>query len=611
MNSLLLVCIAVVGYLTTYKLYGHFLADRIFQLDPDRTTPAHAKRDDVDYCPARTEVLFGHHYTSIAGTGPIVGPALAVIWGWVPAFIWILVGPIIIGGIHDFGALVISARNEGQTIGDTAGQLINPRVRVLFQILLFFLLLIVIAIFGMVIANIFAMYPSSVIPIWAEIPIAMALGEAIYRRNVKALPASLLAIILMYATILIGRNHPIELEPLQFGSLTLSPVVTWTIVLMIYAYVASILPVWRLLQPRDYINGHELYIVLALLGLGVLFTHPAMVAPTLRLHVEGAPPIFPFLFITVACGAVSGFHSLVSSGTTSKQLDRETDALPIGFGSMLLEGLLAILVLVACGGGLGIRETADGLIGSQAWQHAYESWKGAGGLAATLGAFVTGSANMIEGIKPFGQPWIHHELALTLMGVFVASFAGTTLDTAARIQRYIVSEVALKANFKPLTKTHPATLVACGTGLLLAMVPKSEAIQQLGLFPAMLAEGGKGGLILWPLFGAGNQLLAGLGLLVVTVYLLRLRRPAWQAGIPMVFMIAMTIWAMLFNIRDFQAAGQWHLLVIGCIVLLLDIWMVIESAIVITDLVQHPPEPPSEHDGPAREKPTGVDFGSD
>jgi len=590
MNSLLLVVIAVVGYLITYRTYGHFLAKHVFRLDPERVTPAHALRDDQDFCPARTEVLFGHHYTSIAGTGPIVGPALAVIWGWVPAFIWILIGPIIIGGIHDFGALVISARNDGQTIGDTAGQLINPRVRVLFQILLFFLLLIVIAIFGMVIANIFDMYPTSVIPIWAEIPIAMLLGEAIYRRNVKALPASLLAVFAMYVTILIGREVPVELEPLQFGSLTISPVVTWTIILMIYAYVASILPVWRLLQPRDYINGHELYIVLSLLGLGVVFTHPTMVAPTLRLDVEGAPPIFPFLFITVACGAVSGFHSLVSSGTTSKQLDTERDALPIGFGSMLLEGLLAILVLIACGGGLGIRMTPDGLIGSEAWQHAYESWKGAGGLAATLGAFVTGSANMIEGIGFGAHTWIHHELALTLMGVFVASFAGTTLDTAARIQRYIVSEVAQKAGLTPFTKAHPATLIACGSGLLLAMVPKGEHIADLGLLPAMLAQGGKGGLILWPLFGAGNQLLAGLGLLVVTVYLLRMRRPAWQAGVPMVFMIVMTIWAMIFNIRDFLANQQWHLLVIGGIVLVLDIWMVIESAIVIRDVISNPPE---------------------
>lgn len=571
MNSLVLAVIAFVGYLICYRLYGGWLSKKLFCLDPAVETPAVRLNDQQDFVPTRTEVLFGHHYTSIAGTGPIVGPALAIIWGWVPAFIWILCGPILIGAIHDFGALVISVRNDGETIGDTAGDLISPRVRTIFMVVLVLLLLMVIAIFGMVIASIFALYPQSVFPIWAEIPIAMALGHAIYKRNVKPGPASLLAVATMYVTIWIGSKYPVVMPELHFGSYTVAPVVTWTVILMAYAYIASTLPVWKLLQPRDYINGHELYVVLAILILGVLVERPPMVAPAFQPSPEGAPPIFPFLFITVACGAVSGFHSLVSSGTTSKQLGRETDALPIGFGGMLLEGVLAVLVLIAVGAGIGCRPTEAGALGLTAWRETYASWGAAQGLGPQLGAFVRGSANMLEGIG------LHHGFAMTVMGVFVASFAGTTLDTSARIQRYIISEVAEKANIKVLTKTHPATLLACGSALLMAMIPPAKAIGEQGLLHAMLAEGGKGGLVLWPLFGAGNQLLAGLGLTVITVYLMRLRKPSFMTLVPMVFMLTVTLLAMLANLKTFAAKHQYHLLVIDAVVLALAVWMVAEA----------------------------------
>jgi len=567
MNSLLIAVASAVLYLIAYHTYGRFLGKKIFKVDGSTKCPSETHHDGIDFVATNKTVLFGHHFTSIAGTGPIVGPAIAVIWGWVPALIWILVGSIFMGAVHDFGSMMISLRHEGRTIGDIAGDMINPRVRFLFMLIIFFALWLVIAIFGVVIAAVFDIFPQSVIPVWLQLPIAVWLGFMVYKRGKSHLVYGLIATILMYASIVIGARYPLSMPAIGH----VSSVGAWVVLLLIYAYAASTLPVTVLLQPRDYINAFQLCIAIALLFLGVVITHPPMVAPATNFHATGAPALFPALFITVACGAISGFHCLVSSGTSSKQCDQETSAQPISYGGMLLEGMLAIIVLIACGAGIGLGLSKNGieLTGVAAFNNQYASWASSAGLASKIEAFVTGSANMIAGL---GLP---KNMVLTLMGVFVASFAATTLDTATRLQRYVISEVAVSCRIPALQKKHPATFIAVFTALLLAFS----------------SGGGKGALTLWPLFGAVNQLLGGLALLVVTVWLARKNVSILFTAIPMVFMMIMTVWAMQLNLSEFHTKGQWLLFSIGAIIGILQIWMIAEGLVVLVKLIKNKARP--------------------
>ena len=563
MNSLVLAGVAFAGYIVAYRLYGRYLARRVFGIDPDAVTPAHSLRDDRDFVPTKRGIVFGHHFTSIAGTGPIVGPAIGIIWGWLPAFLWVLFGPVFIGAVHDFGAIVVSARNKGRSIGDTAGEIISPRARTLFLILIMFLLWVVIAIFAMIIGMLFGMYPHSVFPIWAQIPIAVVLGYVLRGTSVNGTVASVVAVVLLYATIAVGMVLPISIVTQPEATLNVaghgiplplldgaSPLTIWVLILLAYAYIASVLPVWKLLQPRDYINGHQLVVALVAMTLGTVVLHPVMAAPALNLAPEGAPGLVPGIFVIIACGAISGFHSLVSSGTTSKQISSEADALPIGFGGMLLEGALAVLVLISVGAAIG---------DTSVWNQHYGSWAAANGLRAKLGAFVTGGGNLLQSIG------IPEAFATTAIGVFIASFAGTTLDSATRLQRYAVQELATSLRFKPLAGLHGATSFAVLTAALLALIQ----------------GGGSGGLILWPLFGATNQLLGGLALLVIAVYLARRGANSLIAALPMLFMLVMTFWAMAENLISFFQQGNVLLTVIAVVILALDMWMVIEAAAVL------------------------------
>jgi len=570
MNSLLLAIGTGVLYLVAYHTYGKFLARKIFKLNPDAVCPSKEFQDNVDFVPTQKPILFGHHFTSIAGTGPIVGPAVAIVWGWVPAMIWILVGSIFMGAVHDFGAMVVSLRNQGRSIGDIAADLVSKRVRTLFLLIIFFELWIVVAIFGVVIGVVFTLFPQAVIPIWLEIPIAVWLGHMVYKKGAAHLPMSIVAVVLMYITVVIGAYVPIAM-PKMFG---LSPVALWVIVLLIYAYIASTLPVQTLLQPRDYINSHQLFVALGLLTLGVLFAHPTMVAPAANFAVKGAPPIWPMLFVVIACGAISGFHALVSSGTSSKQCDAETSSLTIGYGSMLMEGMLATFVVIACGAGLALGLTKGGqtFTGVEAFTQHYGSWIGGTGLGNRLAGFIVGSANMIESIG------IPHKISTTIMGVFVVSFAATTMDTATRLQRYIVAELGTAWGAPAVAKKHPATLIAVITAFILAFYNGS----------------GVGAMTLWPLFGSVNQLLAGLALLVITIYLAYKKAPLLYTLIPMVFMLFMTGWAMLINLGDYYTKANWLLFFIGLAVFILEIWMVIESVIVLKKVYGAEAEPVAE-----------------
>jgi carbon starvation protein len=555
MDSILIAVVAGVGYLIAYHTYGRYLSRKVFGLSVDNETPSNELCDGVDFVPTRKQVIFGHHFTSIAGTGPIVGPAIGIIWGWVPALLWVFLGSIFMGAVHDFGALVISLRHKGHTMADITGMVMNRHLKIMFFIIVFLALLIVIAIFGLVIAVLFDMYPQAVLPVWMEIPIAVVLGRAILRGRINLTSATVLAVGAMYATVVLGHYLPLQMPAIAGIPAT----GVWTVLLLAYAYIASTLPVTTLLQPRDYINAWQLMIAMALLVLGILVAAPTMVAPAFHLQPEGAPPWMPFLFITIACGAISGFHCLVSSGTSSKQVASEPDARFVGYGSMLTEGFLATTVLIACGAGLALAyTTGDGtvLTGSDAFAAHYGSWMASSGLGSKVAAFVVGSANMIAVV---GVP---KELAVVVMGVFVASFAGTTLDTATRLQRYIISELAVDLRVEPLTRRHPATLFAVVTAAALAFYN---------------GAGGKGALLLWPLFGSMNQLLAGLALIVISYWLKQQSRNYTVTLVPSLIIMVFTSWALAHTLGSLYDSGNVPSLIIGSIALVLQIWLTIEG----------------------------------
>lgn len=618
MQTLLVAIGSFFGFLIAYHTYGRWLARQVFRLDADAMVPSHELRDDIDFVPTQRQIIFGHHFTSIAGTGPIVGPAIAVFWGWLPALLWVVFGSIFVGAVHDLGALVVSLRNRGQTVGEIAGRLINARARILFLAILFASLTVVLAIFGLVIAVIFKLYPETVISVWIAMPLAMGIGIWAKRTGGAILLPSLVCLAIVYGAIYIGvESLPVELvqSPQTDGKHwtgtvdlvigrgdaattwlegipTVNPIVTWTGVLMVYCFFASVLPVWLLLQPRDYINSHQLIVALVLLvsGLGVagltgeanLSAATPAIVPARELP-QNTPPLFPFLFITIACGACSGFHCLVSSGTSSKQVNSEEDAQFVAYGSMLLEGALAVIVILACTAGVGmgvfkagaggdyvLQKNAAGqeLVGGEAWRSRYRpdgDWKSFG-LANTVGAFVEGGANFVSSL---GIPVRH---GIGIIATLVACFAATTLDTATRLQRYVVQELASHFRIAPLANKYGATGLAVGLGLCLAFMRTPDG------------QPGTGGMILWPLFGATNQLLAGLAFMVTAFYLWRRNKPLLVVLIPMLMMLFLPAWAMLCNIFTPEIGwyfqGDWLLVGFGIGTLALQIWMVVEAILI-------------------------------
>jgi len=435
MNSLILVILALAGYLIAYRLYGKFLGRKILRLSSSRIMPAHELEDGIDYVPTKRHIIFGHHFTTIAGLGPIVGPAIGIIWGWLPAFLWVFLGSIFMGAVHDFTTLVVSARNRGQSMGELTSHIISPSTRYALQFIMQLLLFIVLAVFAMIVSSLFVMYPEAVIPVWAQIPVAIWLGWQI-RKGKNDLLYSILALLMLYGFVILGVRFPISLPWVKETS-----VVVWCIVLFIYVFFASTIPVQKLLQPRDYINSHQLLVAMLFLMIGIIIAHPVISAPAINSAAftpdSDVPDLMPILFIIIACGAISGFHSLASSGTTVKQINNEMDTLPVGFGAMITESFLAVLVIVAAGAGLGMGLEEDGKIftGVAAYQHHYASWSSANGLAAKLDAFIIGSANLFTS---FGLPV---KYGASFVVVFIVSFANTTLDSAARIQRISLQEI--------------------------------------------------------------------------------------------------------------------------------------------------------------------------
>ncbi|MDP8247197.1 MAG: carbon starvation protein A [Candidatus Tritonobacter lacicola] len=553
MYALALASISIAGFFLAYVFYSKFLSGKLFPVLELRNLPSHELEDGIDYVPTRRSVLFGHHFVSIAGLGPIMGPAIAVIWGWLPAFLWVFFGAIFLGAVHDFGALYISLKSDGRSIGDVARDLIGLRAGTLFMVIIFFLLALAMGVFALIIATLLSegYYPQAVIPVFSLMVIAMVIGTLVYKKGVGIFKATVFGVAAMFVMIYVGMLFPVTGISKD----------AWICILLVYAYFASSLPVWLLLQPRDYLNSFQLYAGVALMYVGLLCV-PALkiVAPAVNTASGKLPSLFPFLFITVACGAISGFHSLVSSGTTAKQLSNPRDARFIGYGGMLAEGLLAVIVIIAC--------TAT-YASTDAWHARYSSWEAMDKLGPKLESFISGAASFISRL---GVP---EEFAAVFMSVIVVGFAMTTLDSATRLLRYNIQELGRTFHVKLAKNRYCASLVAVVAIGYFALMKVSVHDPVTGLVTTK-----ETGLILWQLFGSTNQLLAALGLLAVTVYLFQRRRPTVYTLVPMLFMIVVTVTALLMKIRSFWIEGSWPLLVISSVILLMSIWLIIEAIIV-------------------------------
>ncbi len=555
MSAIVLLLLGLGGMAAGYLFYSRFIANRIFKLDPDFRTPAHEFEDGVDFVPTNRYVLWGHHFTSVAGAAPIVGPAIAVIWGWLPAFIWVVLGTIFFAGVHDSGALWASVRNRAKSVGALTGEVVGHRARTIFMIVIFLVLLMVNAVFGVVIAKLLINNPGAVVPVWGAIAVALVIGQLIYRRVIGLGIVSIAGVIALYSLIYIGPQVPVALPDQVMG---LSARASWILLLFAYAAIASLLPVWMLLQPRDYINGLQLFVGLILLYGAVLIGNPTVVAPMINVDVPpGTPSLLPLLFVTIACGAISGFHGLVASGTSSKQLDKETDARFVGYFGAIGEGSLALAAIIAATAGFAT--LAD-------WQAVYTAF-GKGSLTA----FVDGGAAILA-----GGLGMEVGVAATLLTVMAALFAGTTMDTGLRLQRYIFQEWGEIYQQKWLTRPLPATLLSVISCLLLA-------------FGAGGADG-SGGLLIWPLFGTTNQLLAGLTLLVITIMLVRRGRPAIYTLGPLAFLLIMTLMALLLQLKSFYDKQDWFLLGLDIVVLVAALLVTLECAAALKKAFAEPAE---------------------
>ncbi len=639
MSTLLIALASFAGFIVAYNTYGKFLARKIFRLQDDEPVPSVEQEDGVDFVPTNRYVIFGHHFTSIAGTGPIVGAAVAVMWGWLPALLWVVIGSIFIGAVHDFTALVMSLRNRGKSLGDIAGRVISPSAKLLLLLMLCFLLAIVIAVFANVIATTFKDYPQSVVPSVMAIPIAVGLGLSTRRFGVSLKIASTIAVAILFGFIFAVSEWPaltLAMPDLRDVHPMLNATMLWSWVILIYCYFASVLPVWLLLQPRDYINSLVLYITMTLIVAGILVAGISggadivEVAPALRISEakeNGSMPILPFLFITVACGAVSGFHGLVCSGTTSKQVASAKDARFIAYGGMLLEATLAVLVILSCTAGLAlgvknVRTSAEAtgskaadtvatpedaltyveqspnprpdelaarlasvpetIYGRDAWNLRYNRKASEVNLGEQVGVFIEGGGNFIARIG------IPEKASQGIIAILIACFAATTIDSVLRLFRYVLHEVGEAVRFKPLGNRY----IAAGVGLFLG---GALALCKAG--PA--ADYGTGGMILWPLFGAGNQIVAGLTLLIGSVYLLRRKTPALYLLLPAIIMMVIPLWGLLYQIclgrnsflfpigKDGSVTSpKFALLFCGLGMFLLACWLVFEAYRVMRKLVR-------------------------
>ena len=562
MNSLFLAIGGLLFFGLGYKYYASFIAKKIYSLDEFiGSVPAKEFEDGIDFVPTSKGILLGHHFTSIAGAAPIIGPCIAAYWGWLPAFLWIVFGAIFIGGIHDFGALVISVREKGNTIANITGIIINDKVKAIFLFFVMMLSWLVMAVFSMAIAGLFVSMPTAVLPINIEIVIAIFVGILLYKKK-NPIIISVIGLVLLYLFIYVG-----SFTPFSFGSYGLdksSQITVWILLLFIYSAIASLLPVWFLLQPRDYLNSHQLMVGLFLIYTGIVIAQPSVEAPMIRSLENGGPSLFPLLFVTVACGAVSGFHGLIASGTTSKQISNIKHTKLIGYGSMLGEGTLALASTIAAVAGISLVKKCSlpsiGYVENLSWNIYYDTWAHASTNKAT--AFVIGGGALIESLG------ISAILAQTITAVLVISFAATTLDTATRVQRFIITEVGKSAKIEVLSNRYFSTLLAILPALALTLGNIVDPISGQKI---------KLGWALWPIFGASNQMLASLILMMLSIYFWKKNKPVFPLFIPFLFITITTFTSLLFNAKLFIHNGNFFLFTLEIVLIFFISWMLYEG----------------------------------
>ncbi len=528
MNSIVIAVISLVFFAAGYKYYAAKMKS-VWGISKDNVTPARGKYNGVDFVPSRNWFfLFGHHFSSIAGAGPILGPVIAcAIWGWLPALIWVVLGSAFIGGPHDFSALIISVRNGGSSIADVSEEVLGKTARFFFSVFILLALVLVIAVFAIVTAKTLIATPQIVIPTFGLIAVAVLTGLMLYRWKFNAVAATLIGLGLMALLVMAGQRYPVGLNCAE-------PMRLWILILLVYAGAASVLPVNILLQPRDYLSSYFLFAGLITGYAGIMISHPVMNAPALVSLSSAKGFVWPSLCIIIACGAISGFHSLVASGTTSKQISDERSAFRIGYGAMILEGVLAVLAIIAVTAGL--------------------KWTGPGSYPAMvsggdwIGTFAAGFGNIS---RPVIGKW----------GVFFAmimlnAFVMTTLDSATRITRYIGQELF-------------------GDFLKIRIMKNSVVVTVLILAAAWWFSTGPQARI-WPLFGASNQLIAALGLLVVSAYLFTKKMPAMHAVVPGVFMLVTTVAALIFEMMKNYGEDDF-LFVLALFLLTMALFMIIAA----------------------------------
>ena len=537
MNSIYLVVLAFSLFYLGYKFYSKYISSKIFELDDSNDTPANAINDGVDYVPSNKHMLFGHHFTSIAGAAPIIGPCIAVFWGWVPAFLWVVIGTVFMGAVHDFGALAISLKEKGKSVADISSTVINKRTRIMFLCFVMCLTWLVLAVFANAIASLFTKYSTAVIPVNIEIIIAIIMGYLIYKKNINAFIPSIIALFILYIFIWIGTNNPLNLDSIGISNIKGA----WINILFIYSAIASLIPVWILLQPRDYINSHQLIVGLSLIYLSILIAQPDIIAPPIT-NLKTGPPIVPFLFVTIACGAISGFHGLVSSGTTSKQVDKMKDARMIGYGATLGEGSLALAATIAAVAGISFVNPT----GCLPWGCDFKS---ASGNALTV--FINGSSGLLQ------QIGLSESISITLIVVLIVSFAATTLDSATRIQRYIITEFGTAINVKLFKNKYIATMISVIPAYIIAT---NDSLRNE----------------LWQTFGASNQMLAALTLMIISVYFWKQGKNILPFFIPMIIVMIIAIWSLIIK---FNQSTTMLLKFINGTLITLILWMIFEGFI--------------------------------
>jgi len=506
MNGAILLLFGMTVFGLAYKYYAGLLENRLVQPRDEVPTPAHGRMDGNDYYPARSTILFGHHFSSIAGAGPILGPVMGVFYfGWAAVSLWIFVGSIFIGAVHDYLSLMVSVRSEGESMAEVARKAVGNGARIAFSIFVYAGLILVITSFGNAAGQTLVHKGDLVIPTFGLILVAMGAGWMIYRSRLPLWVSTVVSLLLVLLCVAMGYRFPMTIaDPDQALKI-------WFVVLIFYAAVASVLPVWFLLQPRDYLSSYFLFMGIALGCLGIFVSRPVLVWPAFRSFHSSEGPIWPMLGVIVACGAISGFHSLVSGGTSSKQLDKESDGKKIGYGSMLVEAGLALIVVIAVAGGLSRIEFEESF---------HQSW---------IVAYGQGFASLIEKLG-ISRDW-GSLFAILVVNVFVL----TTLDTSVRICRFVVQE-SFGDYVSPLKNKYLATSLAIGPALALGLTNKLKDI--------------------WPVFGSANQLIAALALIVVSCYLVGVKRPVLYTLIPAVVMLLTTLAALGYKGWTFFCPGQ-------------------------------------------------------